>query len=278
MTERHRRTVAHPSITEILPGPRSLVRRHHAPRRHPLSAPAHPSPLTKQIGAPPHAGSAIARLPDDALNPWQCRSAEARSAPAEHPAHACGADLTRESAPSMELESATMAALVHVQRHLGGLLAAGGPEGTTSAGASVPVAHHFADLRATVAMLFRTWPEARPYAGTSCLAAVLDAEHASRTAQVQPAQHRREEEDLQALHRAADRLPGNGRGSVDRDAVAQSCGSLPRVDGPARSQTSRCRPCAQGLLVPRFWIVRVFVDPRAPGPIRGPWPCARWRR
>ncbi len=28
VTERHRRTVAHPSFTEILPGPRSLVRRH----------------------------------------------------------------------------------------------------------------------------------------------------------------------------------------------------------------------------------------------------------
>ncbi len=79
-----------------------------------------------------------------------------------------------------------MAALVQVQRHLAGLLAAGGPESTTSAGAPVPVAHYFADLRATVAMIFRTWPEARPYAGTSFLAAVLDAEHASRTAQAQP--------------------------------------------------------------------------------------------
>ncbi|MCZ0991066.1 hypothetical protein [Streptomyces diastatochromogenes] len=35
-------------------------------------------------------------------------------------------------------------------------------------------------------MIFRTWPEARPYAGTSFLAAALDTEHASRAAQAQP--------------------------------------------------------------------------------------------
>ncbi|MFD4339966.1 TniQ family protein [Streptomyces anulatus] len=147
---------------------------------------AHQCPCCGALAQSAHAGSAIARLSDDALNPWQCRSAEARSEPAEHPAHACGADLSRESAPVGELDSATMALLVQVQRHLAGLLAAGGPESTTSAAAPVPVAHYFADLRATVAMIFRTWPEARPRAGTSFLAAVLDDEHASRTAEAQP--------------------------------------------------------------------------------------------
>ncbi|MGW0776543.1 TniQ family protein [Streptomyces sp. NPDC002835] len=147
---------------------------------------AHQCPGCGAFAQSPHAGSAIARLSDDALNPWQCRSAEARSAPVEHPAHACGADLTRESAPAGELDSATMAALVQVQRHLAGLLAAGGPESTTSAGAPVPVAHYFADLRATVAMIFRTWPVAREHASTPCLAAALDAEYASRVGEAEP--------------------------------------------------------------------------------------------
>ena len=35
-------------------------------------------------------------------------------------------------------------------------------------------------------MIFRSWPIAREYAGTACLAAVLDAEYASRAAQAQP--------------------------------------------------------------------------------------------
>lgn len=55
-----------------------------------------------------------------------------------------------------------------------------------SVGVPVPVAHYFADLRAVVAVIFRTWPEARPYAGTRTLSAVLDAEHASRAARAQP--------------------------------------------------------------------------------------------
>ncbi|MFE1406367.1 hypothetical protein ACFW5D_22455 [Streptomyces sp. NPDC058770] len=55
-----------------------------------------------------------------------------------------------------------------------------------SAGAPVPVAHYFADLRAIVAMIFRSWPEARPYASTPVLAAALDAEHAVRAAQAEP--------------------------------------------------------------------------------------------
>ncbi|MFC9248491.1 hypothetical protein ACFWM5_13470 [Streptomyces bobili] len=55
-----------------------------------------------------------------------------------------------------------------------------------SAGAPVPVAHYFADLRAVVAVIFRTWPEARPYASTPTLSAALDAEHASRAARAQP--------------------------------------------------------------------------------------------
>ncbi|WP_265568137.1 hypothetical protein [Streptomyces hygroscopicus] len=66
------------------------------------------------------------------------------------------------------------------------MIVAGGPATTMSAGAPVPVAHYFAALRAVVARIFRTWPEARPYSSTLALAATLDAEHASRTAQAQP--------------------------------------------------------------------------------------------
>ncbi|WP_439812029.1 TniQ family protein [Streptomyces sp. P9-2] len=130
--------------------------------------------------------NALARLSDDALNPRQCRSAQARSAPTEQPAAACGADLTQQGPLHEEPDPVTMKVLLHVQRHLANLIAAGGPDTTMSAGAPVPVAHYFADLRAVVAMIFRTWPEARPYSSTPALAATLDAEHASRTAQAQP--------------------------------------------------------------------------------------------
>ncbi|GHI10477.1 amidohydrolase family protein [Streptomyces cellostaticus] len=53
-------------------------------------------------------------------------------------------------------------------------------------GALVTAAHYFADLRATVAMVFRTWPVAREYASTPCLATALDTEYTSRIAQAEP--------------------------------------------------------------------------------------------
>nr|WP_244942157.1 TniQ family protein [Streptomyces coelicoflavus] len=110
--------------------------------------------------------SALARISDDALNPRQCRSAQVRSASTEQPAAACGADLTQQGPLHEEPDPATMKVLLHVQRHLANLIAVGGPETTMSAGAPVPVWHYFADLRTVVAMIFRTWPEARPYSST----------------------------------------------------------------------------------------------------------------
>jgi hypothetical protein len=85
-----------------------------------------------------------------------------------------------------EPDAATMTVLLQVQRQIMDLLAVGGPKSAMSAGAPVPVAHYFADVRAVVAMIFRSWPIAREYASTACLAAVLDAEYASRAAQAQP--------------------------------------------------------------------------------------------
>lgn len=102
-------------------------------------------------------------------------------------------------------------------------------------------------------MIFRTWPVARPYAGTSFLAAVLDAEHASPTAQAQPLLNTAGKKKTSKPYPAPPTDSLATGGSADRDAVAPSCGSLrsARVDDPARSQTSRCRLCAQRLLVPR---------------------------
>ncbi|MFI5756498.1 hypothetical protein [Streptomyces sp. NPDC051569] len=57
---------------------------------------------------------------------------------------------------------------------------------TRSAATPVPVPAYFADLRAMVAMIFRTWPVARGYASTPRLATALDAEHAARAAQAEP--------------------------------------------------------------------------------------------
>ncbi|WP_251061478.1 hypothetical protein [Streptomyces sp. ISL-100] len=79
-----------------------------------------------------------------------------------------------------------MTVLSQLQRQLIDLLAADGPESTMSAGAPVPVPHYFADLRATVAMIFRSWPVARECASTLRLAATIDEEHAYRVAQADP--------------------------------------------------------------------------------------------
>ncbi|GCD35802.1 hypothetical protein OEIGOIKO_03549 [Streptomyces chrestomyceticus JCM 4735] len=132
-----------------------------------------------------HTANGIARLSDDSLHPTQCRFT-ARLASHRQPTGACGADLARPDTPPGEPDPVTMNVLFHVQRELGHLLAAGGPATTMSAGAPVPVAHYFADLRAIVAMIFRSWPEARPYASTPVLAAALDAEHAARAAKAEP--------------------------------------------------------------------------------------------
>ncbi|UHH23860.1 hypothetical protein LUV23_25340 [Streptomyces malaysiensis subsp. malaysiensis] len=131
------------------------------------------------------AANAIARLTDDTLRPWQCRS-NARPIPLQQRETACAADLIQIDLLPAAPDAATMTVLFEVQRQLIDLLAANGPETAMSAGAPVPVPHYFADLRATVAMIFRSWPAARDYASTPCLAAVLDAECASRIAQAEP--------------------------------------------------------------------------------------------
>ncbi|MFG2872792.1 hypothetical protein [Streptomyces sp. NPDC048338] len=79
-----------------------------------------------------------------------------------------------------------MTALLRVQRQLIDLLVASGPGTAMSAGTPVPVPHYFADLRAMVAMIFRSWPVAREHASTPCLAAAIDAEYASRVSQAEP--------------------------------------------------------------------------------------------
>ncbi|MFE9725345.1 TniQ family protein [Streptomyces sp. NPDC005794] len=141
-------------------------------------------------GTPVHSvrtanANAIARLSDDTLHPWQCRF-PTRPTPQHQPETACATDLTRLDLPSAEPDTVTMTVLLQLQQQLVDLVTAGGPETAMSAGAPVPAAHYFADLRATVAMVFRTWPVAREYAGTPCLAAALDAEYASRAAQAEP--------------------------------------------------------------------------------------------
>jgi hypothetical protein len=79
-----------------------------------------------------------------------------------------------------------MTVLLQVQRRLIDLLGASGPETAMSAGAAVSVPQYFADLRAMIAMIFRSWPVAREYASTPCLAVTLDAEYESRAAQARP--------------------------------------------------------------------------------------------
>lgn len=128
---------------------------------------------------------AIARPTDGTLHPWQCRFT-ARPVPLQTPEAVCAADLTRPDLSPATPEAVTMLVLLQVHRQLTDLLAASGPETAMSAGAPVSVLTYFADLRATVAMIFRSWPVAREYASTPCLADALDAEYASRAAQAEP--------------------------------------------------------------------------------------------
>ncbi|WP_326698975.1 TniQ family protein [Streptomyces sp. NBC_01754] len=144
----------------------------------------HECPGCKTPAQSVRTANAIARLTDDTLHPTQCRFTP-RPVSQQQPETACAADLTRPD-PHPTPDTATMSVLLRVQQQLTDLLTASGPETAMSAGSPVPVAHYFADLRATVAMIFRTWPVARDYASTPCLAAALDAEYAFRAAQAEP--------------------------------------------------------------------------------------------
>jgi hypothetical protein len=129
--------------------------------------------------------NAIARLTDHTLHPWQCRFTT-RPTPLQQSGTACAVDLTRLDPPLAAPDAVTMTVLLRVQQQLIDLLLASGPETAMSAGAPVSVLYYFADLRATVAMIFRSWPVAREYASTPCLADALDVEYASRVAQAEP--------------------------------------------------------------------------------------------
>lgn len=130
------------------------------------------------------AANAIARLSDDTLHPWQCRFTDRQTS--QRSEATCAADLAWLDPPSIAPDVATMTALLRVQRQLIDLLVASGPQTAMSAGTPVSVPHYFADLRATVAMIFRSWPVAREHASTPCLAAAIDAEYASRVSQAEP--------------------------------------------------------------------------------------------
>ena len=129
--------------------------------------------------------SVIARLTDDTLHPWQCRLI-AGPTRLQQSETACAAALTLLDPPPTAPDTATMTVLLQVQRRLIDLLGVSGPETAMSAGVAVPVPHYFADLRAMIAMIFRSWPVAREYASAPCLAVTLDAEYESRAAQAEP--------------------------------------------------------------------------------------------
>ena len=101
------------------------------------------------------------------------------------PETACAADLTRLDPPVAEPDAVTMTVLLQLQQRLVGLLTADGPGTAMSAGAPVPAAHYFADLRATVSAGARgTVRSARPSGPSRTLPAfqhadLLHARHCS---------------------------------------------------------------------------------------------------
>ncbi|GLW75407.1 hypothetical protein Kpho02_77040 [Kitasatospora phosalacinea] len=131
-------------------------------------------------GSPVQAGgpnSLIGRPNDDGLHPTQCRGSLESAGKTRSVRPACGADLTQaESNDFRRLSPQTRQALSSAQEHIQSLLDHDGPTTVGSIGWEVPTAQYFTDLRAVTALIFMSWPEARPLVATPTLAQAIDPE------------------------------------------------------------------------------------------------------
>ncbi|MBZ6257916.1 TniQ family protein [Streptomyces olivaceus] len=128
-----------------------------------------------------HSNDLSARPRDSELHPLQCR-ATPRQGELRAASPACGADLTqapKDTEPMLK-DPRSRNALFALQRKFLSFLSPDGPKQVSSVGWIIPTAQYFQDLRGVVALIFMTWPQARPHAATSELARVIDAEAARR--------------------------------------------------------------------------------------------------
>ncbi len=124
-----------------------------------------------------HSNDLIARPRDSELHPLQCR-ATPQPGKLRAVSPACGADLIqapRDSEPTLK-DPRSRDALFALQRKYLSFLSPDGPGQVSSVGWITPTPQYFQDLRGVVALIFMTWPEARPHSATSELAQVIDVE------------------------------------------------------------------------------------------------------
>ncbi|MET9966563.1 TniQ family protein [Streptomyces sp. NPDC006356] len=124
-----------------------------------------------------HSNDLIARPRDSELHPVLCRATPKPGNPrAVSPA--CGADLTQapRSEEPMRRDHQSRDVLFTLQKKYLSFLSPDGPEQVSSIGWLTPTAQYFQDLRGVVALIFMTWPEARPHAATPELARIIDTE------------------------------------------------------------------------------------------------------
>ncbi|MCL7378357.1 TniQ family protein [Streptomyces sp. 35G-GA-8] len=137
-------------------------------------------------GRPAHAArrGLIAHASQEDLHPTQCRASSIFQT-SSRDRSVCGASMAAESGSrSISSDRATREEIIGLQRRIDALLSPNGPSSTLSCGEMVSVAQYFMDLRAVTALIFASWPLARPLAATEALAraAERDGERRQRSA------------------------------------------------------------------------------------------------
>ncbi|GCD35801.1 hypothetical protein OEIGOIKO_03548 [Streptomyces chrestomyceticus JCM 4735] len=133
-------------------------------------------------GRPAHATrqGLIAHATYEGLHPIQCRAPSIFQTDFRERA-VCGAYMSdRSRGRIVAKDRATREEIIDVQRRIDALLSPDGPAETQSCGEPVSVAQYFMDLRAVTALIYASWPQARPLAATEVLARAIECEAAGR--------------------------------------------------------------------------------------------------
>ncbi|MER7870390.1 TniQ family protein [Streptomyces cellulosae] len=122
----------------------------------------------------------IEHAAEEDLHPTQCR-ASIHWKTSRKGGSICGTYLTDgpNNAP-ISSDPSTRNELLALQGRIDTLLSINGPDTAASCGQPVPVAQYFLDLRAVAALIFISWPQARPAAVTPTLARVIGGEATRR--------------------------------------------------------------------------------------------------
>ncbi|WP_442813434.1 TniQ family protein [Streptomyces sp. NBC_01754] len=127
---------------------------------------------------PAHAARAgiLEHAATEELHPTQCRASRDWRTSSKSDA-ICGTYLSDGAYnPVISSDRRTRNELLALQRRIDCRLSDYGPDEITSCGELVPVAQHFMDMRAVTALIFISWPQARPLAITETLARAVGGE------------------------------------------------------------------------------------------------------